>query len=154
MGFKRKWNLLRSPKLKVELCLNSEGKLPVEYLIPNTLPSFLSCSLPAGLQSTEVRKLPLSDSVCDANILTSDFPFTCSEGMLNTSEGQAWQRAVCAGTFPTTISQFSFSIHYLVMMCNTVIEGAEYFKGTKFMESKEIVGSACTELRADQTTDI
>lgn len=69
--------------------------------------------------------------------------------MLNTSEGQAWQGTICAGTFSTMISQFSFTLHYLVMMSNTVIKVAEYFRGTKFMDSKEIVGSVCIELRAE-----
>lgn len=35
------------------------------------------------------------------------------------------------------------------MMCNMVIKVSEYFKGTKFMEGKEIVGSVCVELRAE-----
>lgn len=91
----------------------------------------------------------MSKSTCDANILTSDFPFTYLEGMLNASEGQAWQGTVCAGAVTTMISQFSFTLHYLVMTCNTVIKAAEHFKGTKFMESKEVFGSVCIELRAE-----
>lgn len=35
------------------------------------------------------------------------------------------------------------------MICNMIIKVAEYFKETKFMESKEIVGSVCIELRAE-----
>lgn len=81
----------------------------------------------------KVRKLPLSDSICDANILTSDFPFACLERTWSASEGRAWQGIVCAGTFSTLISQFAFTVHYLVMMCNTVIKVAECFKRAKFM---------------------